>query len=110
MSTVCTDSSPPLPAGPLSENPDKAASRVLAALRDKSTSARQWAIKHGYPPRSVYAVIRDWAGRTDRHPHGGQARQIIRLLRQELGADLVPAPLTVRPRRRAAGTSKRASQ
>jgi hypothetical protein len=64
--------------------------RVLAALRARGTTARRWALAHGYRPRTVYAAIRDWVGRTDRAPLGGIKREIVRELRAELGAELVP--------------------
>jgi hypothetical protein len=110
MRTVYSHSSDPGPAEALSESPDSPLARIHAAFRARSTTTRQWALGRGYDPRSVYVAIKSWVGRTDREPHGGQARQIIRLLRQELGTDLVPAPPTARPRRRAAGTPKRAAQ
>jgi hypothetical protein len=66
---------------------------ILAALRAQGTTARQWAIGHGYRESSVYQAIRVWGHRTDRAPLGGISREIISALRSDLGAQVVPLPM-----------------
>lgn len=66
------------------------AESIQAALRAQGRSLRRWALARGYPVTSVYVAVQTWAGRVDRHPQGGQSRQILAELRADLGADLVP--------------------
>ena len=47
-------------------------------------SIKDWADKHGYKPVTVYRVIHVWGNRTDKEPHGGLAREIMRRLRETL--------------------------
>lgn len=47
-------------------------------------SITDWAIKHGIKPVTARRVIYDWANRTDRDPHGGIAREVMRKLRETL--------------------------
>ena len=80
----------PARVAPESSDTDTPAARVLLALREHAGSARRWALGRGYPPRAVLFAIHTWAGRTDRRPHGGQARDIMDALRADLGPELVP--------------------
>jgi len=67
-----------------------AAGQILAALKGRGTTARQWALARGYRPRTVYQAIRTWGGRAQR-PLGGVNRQILADLRGFLGADFPAA-------------------
>jgi len=49
-------------------------------------SVAEWATRHGIKPVTARRVIYDWADRTDRKPHGGIAREVMRLLRETLEA------------------------
>jgi hypothetical protein len=72
---------------------DKGPGRLIrAALIARGSSLALWARSNGFEERTAYQVVRRWAGRTDRAPHGGLARQIIASLRDELGAELLPEP------------------
>ncbi|MEO1750692.1 hypothetical protein [Thiofaba sp. EF100] len=53
-------------------------------------SVAEWAIKHGIKPVTARRVIYDWGHRADREPHGGIAREVMKMLRQTLeGQDSV---------------------
>ena len=47
-------------------------------------SVAEWATKHGIKPVTARRVIYDWASRADREPHGGIAREVMRLLRETI--------------------------
>jgi len=53
-------------------------------LRRRGKTLRAWAIEMGYPPSTVYSVVRRWENRTDRIPHGGFGRQIMAGLKKEM--------------------------
>ena len=59
------------------------------------TSFNAWAQAHGYKRGSVSAAVRTWGLRTDRAPHGGISRAVMRDLRvtlaQGVGPDDMPA-------------------
>ena len=57
---------------------------IKVKLKESGKSLRGWAIARGYPPPTVYSVVRRWGQRTDRKPHGGIGRQIMADLRREL--------------------------
>ncbi len=50
-----------------------------------------WARAHGYKSGSVRAAVRTWGLRTDRAPHGGISRSVIRDLRTTLAMGVRPA-------------------
>lgn len=64
---------------------------IMAALCRRGSSLNAWATAHGYRPRTVYATVSTWGGRTDRAPLGGLGREIMAKLRQDLGSDVVPS-------------------
>lgn len=66
------------------------AHQIMGALRSRGSSLRRWALGAGYGYTSVHRAVQTWAGRTDRRPHGGQAREIMARLRADLGPELVP--------------------
>lgn len=45
-------------------------------------SITDWANRHGIKPVTARRVIYDWANRADRDPHGGVAREVMRMLRE----------------------------
>ncbi|MEO1766761.1 hypothetical protein [Thiobacter aerophilum] len=49
-------------------------------------SINEWANAHGVKPVTARRVIYDWANRADREPHGGIARQVMKMLRETLEA------------------------
>lgn len=54
------------------------------------TSFTAWAKAHGYKRGSVSAAVRTWGQRTDRAPHGGISRAVMRDLRQTIAQGLRP--------------------
>lgn len=54
------------------------------------TSFNAWAQAHGYKRGSVSAAVRTWGLRTDRAPHGGISRAVIRDLRTTLAEKVGP--------------------
>jgi hypothetical protein len=63
------------------------AQAVKDALKARGSSLYAFAKEHGYAYRTVCVTVQRWAGRTDRKPHGGEARRIMadlsKLLNQE---------------------------
>lgn len=49
-------------------------------------SITDWANRHGIKPVTARRVIYDWAQRIDREPHGGIAREVMKMLRKTLEA------------------------
>lgn len=47
-------------------------------------SITEWAERHGIKPNTARRVIYDWAHRTDRDPHGGVAREVMKKLRETI--------------------------
>ena len=54
------------------------------------TSFTAWATAHGYKRGSVSAAVRTWGQRTDRAPHGGISRAVMRDLRQTIAQCIGP--------------------
>jgi hypothetical protein len=57
-------------------------------------SVESWAKAHGYQRAMANYCIRTWGQRTDRQPHGGISRQLMRDLRETLATGRRPAPST----------------
>lgn len=55
------------------------------------TSFTAWATAHGYKRGSVSAAVRMWGERTDRAPHGGISRAVMRDLRQTITEGVRPS-------------------
>jgi hypothetical protein len=49
-----------------------------------------WSVAHGYQRKMCSYVIRHWANRSDKHPHGGIARAVMIDLRATLAQGLGP--------------------
>lgn len=60
----------------------------LALLGWKSIAA--WAHAYGYERQMVSYTVRTWAQRTDRRPHGGLSRAVMRDLRETLSLGIRP--------------------
>ena len=54
-------------------------------------SFNAWGVAHGYKAGSVRAAVRTWGERTDRAPHGGISRAVMRDLRTTLAQGIGPA-------------------
>jgi hypothetical protein len=54
-------------------------------------SINAWAQVHGYKSGSVLAAVRTWGLRTDRAPHGGISRAVMRDLRLTIAHEIRPA-------------------
>ena len=52
----------------------------------------EWAKAHHYKAPTVCVTLRNWGARTDREPHGGLGRQIMRDLRTTLELGVRPQP------------------
>jgi lambda repressor-like predicted transcriptional regulator len=52
--------------------------KIALALEKKGTNLCAWSKANGYNYKSVWRVVSQWAGRTDRTPHGGIARLIMK--------------------------------
>lgn len=53
-------------------------------------SLREWALAHGYDRQLAAYTIKTWGNRTDRKPHGGLTRQVMRDLRETLSTGKTP--------------------
>ena len=54
-------------------------------------SVAEWGRAHGYDRQIVGWTIRHWGARTDRRPHGGLTRQVMRDLRETFANGKTPA-------------------
>ena len=52
--------------------------QIDKALAASQTNLCAWAKKRRYKYTTVYNTVNRWAGRTDRTPHGGIAREIMK--------------------------------
>jgi gp16 family phage-associated protein len=62
--------------------------KIRAQLVERGTSYRQWAIAHGYQPRTVTQAVNRWAGKSDL-PRGRLTFRILRDLSRDLGKEVV---------------------
>lgn len=53
-----------------------------------------WAQAHGHKPVTVYSVVKIWGKRSDRAPHGGLSRVVVRDLRATMEHGITPADVT----------------
>ncbi|MCX7258546.1 MAG: hypothetical protein NTZ64_18020 [Polaromonas sp.] len=56
-------------------------------------SFNAWAKAHGYKSRLVIHAVNAWGQRTDRAPHGGISRAVMRDLRQTIAQRVGPEDL-----------------
>ena len=55
-----------------------------------------WAEAHGYERCTVSYTIKTWGRRTDKRPHGGISKNVLRDLRATLDGNLKPADVPAR--------------
>lgn len=61
--------------------------QISQALKKCDTNLCAWAKVRGYKYPTVWNTAKRWAGRDDRPPHGGFARQIIKELTEYVAAN-----------------------
>jgi hypothetical protein len=69
------------------------AKQVQARLVERGSSYRQFALSHGYKPRTVTQVVTRWAGKTTQ-PNGRLSYAILRDLSRFIGNEVVPGVLS----------------
>ena len=57
---------------------------LYALLKANGTSVKDFSIRHGFSEDTVGVVIRRWWHRSDRKPHGGISKHILKTLRDEV--------------------------
>ncbi len=67
--------------------------QIHARLIEHGTNFRQFAIAHGYEPRTVRQAVERYAGQ-EQLPRGRQTFRILRDLSKFIGAEVVPGLLT----------------
>lgn len=67
--------------------------QIQARLIEKGSNFRQFAISHGYVPRTVTQVVERWAG-SSTHPCGRLTFCIIKDLSKFIGQEVLPGILT----------------
>lgn len=65
---------------------------IQAALVERDSSFRQWALEHGYEPRTVTQVVERYAGTTNL-PRGRLSFRILVDLSRYLDREIVPGIL-----------------
>ncbi|WP_047230263.1 phage-associated protein, BcepMu gp16 family [Pseudomonas brassicacearum] len=66
--------------------------QIQARLIEHGSNFRQFAINHGYEPRTVTQVVQRWAGH-DKLPRGRLSFRILRDLSRAIGKEVVPGIL-----------------
>ena len=66
--------------------------QIYARLIEKGSNFRQFALAHGYEPRTVTQVVSRYAGQRDL-PRGRLSFQILQDLSREIGREVVPGAL-----------------
>ncbi|MGV6473553.1 hypothetical protein [Azotobacter vinelandii] len=66
--------------------------QIRARLVEKGSSYRQFALSHGYEPRTVAQAVVRWA-ESESLPRGRLTFRILRELSQEIGVEVVPGIL-----------------
>ncbi|PJC22717.1 MAG: hypothetical protein CO065_01105 [Comamonadaceae bacterium CG_4_9_14_0_8_um_filter_57_21] len=57
-------------------------------------SLSAWAKAHGHKPVTVNSAMKIWGQRSDRAPHGGLSRVVVRDLRATMDMGITPADVT----------------
>jgi len=70
--------------------------QIQARLIERDSNFRQFAISHGYAPRTVTQVVKRWAGH-DTLPRGRLSFQILRDLSKLIGKEILPGILADSP-------------
>jgi len=63
--------------------------QIQARLIERGSNFRQFALAHGYEPRTVTQVVTRWAGKRDL-PRGRLSFRILHDLSQEIGREVCP--------------------
>lgn len=63
--------------------------QIHARLIERDTNFRQWALTHGYEPRTVTQVVNRWCGRKDL-PRGRLSYRILTDLSRDIGKEIIP--------------------
>jgi hypothetical protein len=87
LSTPVT--TPATPAPPASR-------AILARLIERGTNFRQFALSHGYKPRTVTQAVDRWAGQREL-PQGRLTFRILRDLSKAAGVEVIPGILADDP-------------
>lgn len=66
--------------------------QIQARLIEHGTNFRQFAISHGYEPRTVTQVVQRWAGH-DSLPRGRLSFNILRDISRVIGKEVLPGIL-----------------
>ncbi len=66
--------------------------QIRARLVEQGGSFRQFALAHGYDPRTVTQTVARWAG-SDTLPNGRIAFSVMRDLSKQIGVELIPGLL-----------------
>lgn len=66
--------------------------QIQARLVERGSSYRQFALAHGYKPRTVTQVVARWAGRNEL-PRGRLSYRILRDLSRTIGKEVAPGVL-----------------
>lgn len=67
--------------------------QIRAKLVENGSSFRQFALAHGYEPRTVTQAVERWAGQ-DGLPRGRKTFRILRDLSQVIGQEILPGILS----------------
>lgn len=73
-----------------------APNQIRARLVENGSSFRQFAIAHGYEPRTVTQAVERWAGQAGL-PRGRLTFSILRDLSREIGEEILPGILAEGP-------------
>lgn len=66
--------------------------QIHARLIERGSNFRQFALSHGYEPRTVTQAVERWA-ESETLPRGRLTFRILRELSQEIGEEVVPGIL-----------------
>lgn len=67
--------------------------QVRARLIEQGSSYRQWALEHGYNPRTVAQAVDRWSMRDD-EPRGRMTYDILQRLSESTGIEIVKGALS----------------
>lgn len=70
-----------------------APNQIRARLVENGSSFRQFALAHGYEPRTVTQAVERWAGQQGL-PRGRKTFRILRDLSKVIGQEILPGILT----------------
>jgi len=68
--------------------------QIQAGLVEQGSNFRQFALQHGYEPRTVTQAVQRWAEK-DEFPRGRLTFQILRDLSTAIGREVLPGILAI---------------